>query len=348
MPRTVGVLLDLKTYKGIPRGRTGNERLALYDKAGRMLGLKPFYMCLHYVNGKWALGYSYKRKKYKLIRRAIPKVTHNRAITLTPYLKRKLKLLSRSSNVFNRQNRYDKHLIHKLVLGHASLSKYLPESVKYSRRRLENAMTKHASLFIKPTNSSVGNGIIKISRHASGAWKMYGIFRKPKLVSCKQAVAYIGNAVRKKTYMIQEAIPLATYRGRPYDLRVSVQRGEHGQWQITGIVGKVAASGRHVTNVAKGGSVKRSEELFKASGLNPEQVKHELHQATLAIAKHLSNHLPHLADLGLDVGVDQNGNVKLIEVNGRDQRYSFKKANMRRTFYQTYETPLRYAKYLMK
>lgn len=346
--RTVGVLLDLKTFNGIPKGRTGNERLSLYNKAGKLHGLKPFYMCLRHMKGGSALGYSYSNSKYKLIRRTIPKVTHNRAITLSPYLKKKLKLLARSSNVFNRQNRYDKHRIHKIIQANATLRKNLPDSVKYSRRQLESAMSKSTSLFIKPTNSSIGNGIIKVSSHANGAWKIYGVSRKPKLVSRKRAIAYIEKIIRKQTYMIQEAIPLATYKGRPYDLRVSVQRGENGQWQITGVIGKVAASGRHVTNVAKGGTVKRIEELFKASGFDAAHLTQELHQVSLAIARHLGNSLPHMADLGLDVGVDKSGNIKLIEVNGRDQRYGFRKVNMHKTFFRTYETPLRYAKFLMR
>ncbi|MBP1961691.1 YheC/YheD family protein [Paenibacillus aceris] len=348
MRTTVGVLLDLETYKGIPKGKTGNERIALYNKAGKIHGLKPFYMCLQHVDGKSALGYSYSNNKYKLLRRTVPCVTHNRAITLTPYLRRKLKQLSQSSHVFNRQNRYDKHRIHHLIQGNSSLRKYLPESSKYSRKQLEAAMSKYGSLFIKPTNSSVGDGIIKVSKQTSGAWILHGVFRKPQLVSRKRAVILIEKTVRKQSYMIQEAIPLATYKGRPYDLRVSVQRGEQGQWQITGVVGKVAARGRHVTNVAKGGSVKRCEELFKSSGFEVSQVTQELHQASLAIAKHLGSVLPHLADLGLDVGVDQSGRIKFIEVNGRDQRYSLKKAHMRSTFYRTYETPLKYAKFLLK
>lgn len=348
MRTTVGILLDLKTYKCIAKGRTGNELIALYNKAASKHGLKPFYMCLRYVNKNSALGYVYSNHKYKLVRKKIPRVTHNRAITLTPLLKNKLSQLSRYSHVFNRQNRYDKYRIHHLILKNTSLHKYLPESTKYTHKQLKLAMTKHTSLFIKPTNSSVGNGIMKASKQASGAWKLHGVFRKPKLVSRKRALFLIHRKVRNRTYMIQKAIPLATYKGRPYDIRVSVQRGESGQWQITGIVGKVAARGRHVTNVAKGGQVKRCEELFKSSGFHTPQITQELHQASLAIARQLGNNLPHMADLGLDIGVDQSGEIKLIEVNGRDQRYSFREAKLKATFYKTYETPMRYAKFLLK
>ena len=188
---------------------------------------------------------------------------------------------------------------------------------------------------------------MKLKKHKSGKWLFYWKKGKPKLVSSKKAVAYITRYVGKQKYMIQEAIPVATYNGRPYDLRVTVQRGSTGSWQITGMIGRVAAVGRHVTNVAKGGKVKKVEELFHASGFEPEEMKAAIREASLHIMTYLSGKLPHLADVGLDIGVDRQGAIKLIEINGRDQRYSFKKAKMSSTFYRTYETPLKYAKYLL-
>ncbi|MEC0227773.1 YheC/YheD family endospore coat-associated protein [Paenibacillus alba] len=348
MNQIVGVLLDPKTFKGIPRKKTGNERLSLYNRAAKQLQLTPFYTSLHQIGEKSAHGYLYSQNKYTLVRRPIPKVTHNRAITLSPVLKRKLKQLSKSSIVFNRQNRYDKYYIYKLLHQNASLRSYLPVSLKYSTKSLQAAMSTYPALFIKPTNDSIGNGIIKIAKHASGNWLFYWKRGNPKLVSVKEIIAKITKIVGKRTYMIQEAISLATYKGRPYDLRISVQRGETGAWQVTGMVGKVAGLGSHVTNVAKGGKVRRTEELFKHNELDNKTMKTALHQASISILRDLSKKLPHLADVGLDIGITNQGHIKLIEVNGRDQRYSFKKAKMKTTFYRTYETPLQYAKYLLK
>ena len=81
MLHTVGVLLDRQTFKGIPSKRTGNERLSLYNKAAKQLGLKLFYMSLDQIGRRSALGFTYGNKKYRLERRPIPKVTHNRLIT---------------------------------------------------------------------------------------------------------------------------------------------------------------------------------------------------------------------------------------------------------------------------
>jgi len=62
----------------------------------------------------------------------------------------------------------------------------------------------------------------------------------------------------------------------------------------------------------------------------------------------LGKKLPGLADIGFDMGIDKSGEIKLIEMNGRDQRITFKKAKLANTFYRTYLTPLQYAKFLLK
>ncbi|TXK76950.1 YheC/YheD family protein [Paenibacillus sp. N3.4] len=347
MDYVVGVLLDRETFLGIPKHRTGYERIALYNKAAQSLGLKPFYMCLANIKGNSALGYCYQNKAYQLVRLPIPEVTHNRAMTLTTYLQRKLKHLARLSYVFNEQNRYDKLLVHRMLKSDPTTSEYLPESAKYTRKQLIDALKNYSSIYIKPTNSSVGKGVIQITKSNNGYWRLFWSNLQPKLMTEKQVIDWIGHKIDQQSYMIQEAIPLATYRGNPYDLRISVQLGDEGKWQVTGMAGKVAASGRHVTNLAKGGEAKHCEALFRSSGFDPLRMKQAVEHISLTIAQALSKRLPHLADIGLDLGIDQEGQIKFIEMNGRDQRYEFKKLNLHDIFYQTYKTPFQYAKYRM-
>ncbi|MGO4275176.1 YheC/YheD family protein, partial [Paenibacillus sp. TAF58] len=162
----VGILLDRKTYLGIHRQQTGYERIDLYNKAAENLGMTPFYMCLQHISKKSVLGLCFENNKYRLIRLPIPKVTHNRAMTLTPYLQKQLSLLSKSSIIFNGQNRHDKLRIHKILSTIKSIREYLPESMAYSREQMEDAMKRFPSLYVKPTNSSVGKGVIKVSQRA--------------------------------------------------------------------------------------------------------------------------------------------------------------------------------------
>ncbi|WP_243767217.1 YheC/YheD family endospore coat-associated protein [Paenibacillus agricola] len=344
----VGILLDNKTYAGITRKRSDYEHIGLYNKATNQLGLKPLYMSLNHTGKRIASGYTYSAGRFQKVRHKIPKVIHNRAMTLTSQGKKRLEQLAKTSTIFNRTNRFDKYRIYRLLYRNPSLRTYLPKTVHYSKSNLVKAMGAYSGLFIKPSSGSVGDGIIKISKISKGNWYIFQKKGKPTKNTFRQTVKFIERYVGTRIYHIQETIQLSTYKGRPYDLRVSVQRGRTGTWQVTGIVGKVAAVGRHVTNVAKGGKVRRYEELFQSGGLPVETVKNEVHRVSLEIANYLGKHLPHLADIGLDMGVDPDGAIKFIEMNGRDQRISFKKAGMHATFYKTYLNPLQYASSLMK
>lgn len=346
MKHTVGILLDDDTFSRLPSRQTGNERLELYNRAAKELKLPPpFFMNLRHIGGGTAMGYALKGRRYRLCRLPLPRVVHNRDLPVRPRMQAKLAKLSRSAIVFNRRNRFSKYRIAALLAGDSSLRPYLPDTMPYSPARLAAAMGKYPALFIKPSSGSVGDGIVKLTRLGSGRWLVH--WQKPQKLSAAGARALVHRVSGGKPYLIQEAVPLSLYNGRPYDIRVSVQKGHSGAWQVTGMVGKVAAPGRHVTNVAKGGRVKRCETLFRESGLPPAKTGHEVARVALHIAACLGRHLPHLADLGLDMGVERNGRVKFIEMNGRDQRYSFRKAGMNQVFFRTYKTPMEYAKRLL-
>jgi hypothetical protein len=346
MKPTIGILLDEKTFRKIPSARTGYEDLSLYTKAAKQLGLKPFFMCLANVNQTNALGYVCNAGRYQHVYRSIPKVIHNRAITFSDYGKKKLKKLLQRAIIYNRVNRFGKFHIHQLLSKNKSLRPYLPFTMKYSKHNLQKAMKKYDALFIKPISGSVGDGIIKLKKLDDRSWDIYWDKGDPFAASAKKAIDFIESKVHRNPYIIQEAITLAAYNKRPYDLRVSVQRASDGKWQMSGMVGKVAAKGCHVTNVAKGGKVTRVEKLLQASGFHVEKAKQAVEGLSLDIVRYLGKKLPHLADVGLDIGIDLQGNIKFIELNARDQRITFNKAKLDDIFYQTYKTPLQYAKYL--
>ncbi|MDR6549834.1 YheC/YheD family protein [Paenibacillus qinlingensis] len=347
MRNVIGILLDRKTYLGILQKQTGYEHIDYYNKAAIELEMTPFYMCLKHISTKTALGLCYENKKYTLKRLPIPKVIHNRAMTLSTFSQKKLKDLAKISQIFNGQNRHDKLRIHRMLRASSGSSAFLPSTIAYTRNNLDKAISRYDSFFVKPTNSSVGIGVLKVSAMPGQIWQVWWSKQIPKQLNKEQTIDFIDEKVRGKSYLIQKTIPLAMYEGRPYDLRVSVQRGDKGQWGVTGIAGKIAANGRHVTNLARGGEAMICENLFRSNGFDPIQKREQVEKAALQIAESLSEKIPSMSDVGMDIGIDDQGEIWLIEINGRDQRYQYKHLNLNKTFYRTYETPMLYAKYLL-
>jgi hypothetical protein len=348
VPHTIGILLDHPKLLGIPLRRTGHEMIGFYNQAAQKHNMIPFYMSLMNMKllGGITKGYVFQNGRYHLVQRRIPPVIHNRSMSFAPKCLLQLQQLRKRSFVFNGQTRYSKNYIHRLLAAHKELVTHLPHTVPFSQAALKNMMAGFDSLYIKPVSSSIGKGIIKISKDRKG-WNIQES-RKPVWMNHAKVFSYLNAKLGKRPYLIQEGIPLAKYHGNPFDLRVSVQKNGTGQWQVTGMVGKVAMKGSHVTNVARGGRVKRCDELFSACGFNQEQTKKSIELLSLGIAKCLEKRLNHLADIGLDIGLDTKGKPYFIEMNGRDLRYSFKNGNMMTTWYKTYENPIEYGTYLYK
>lgn len=346
---TVGILLDHRVYLRLQSGRTGNERMELYNKAARRLGVKLIYMCLTstHLRRREVTGFTRMGHHYIRTTQAIPKVIHNRSFPHGRLERKRLHGLTQRSYVFNSQNRYSKYHIHRLLQRDQMLRQHLPTSQSYSRQSLRRMMGSYDTLFIKPQRGSIGRGIIRIRRLKSGLWTIHTPSGSHNL-SKKAILHKVHQNVGHRQYMIQEGINLASYYGRPYDIRVSVQRGQSEKWQITGMVGKVAKRGSHVTNVAKGGTVKRCERLFRHSHLPVHPTRAKVSRASLLFANYLGRKLYRLGDIGLDIGLSKEGKPYFIEMNCRDQRYSFAKAGLKRAFYRTYETPIRYAAYLAR
>lgn len=349
----VGIMVNDNLYRRIPLGKTGHEMLEFYEEAGKDYDLKPCFFRLKDIRKDQDGLHAYVKEAQGYVKKHIPLpcIIHNRSLFRKTVLKQKIEQLGQQGmTIFNGWNRYEKRFIHELLMKDFSIRPHLPCTVTADEQNLRQMMELFSSLIIKPNIGSIGRGIVKLDRTEHG-WHLLlpqSLNRPPRILPFKHKLPpVLIKLLRSKAYIIQQRLDLATFHGRPFDLRVSVQRGEKGKWQVTGIAGKVAAPGRFVTNVAQGGQVFTLEALLSEySYLNTQQVRNHLIHFSLKVAKQLSKHLLNLADVGLDVGLTDYGFPVFIECNGRDQRYSFADGHMPEQWKATYRNPIAYARYL--
>lgn len=352
----VGILLDSSILRGIPAGKTGQESLACYEIAASSYGLTACYLRLEDVDlitGK-CMAYIRKGTRYQMHHIEIPQVIHNRAMhfsRISHYLI--AGLIQRGVYIFNVRNRYGKDEINRLLMRNAELSSHLPESELASLQTIQGMLERHHDLILKPVSSSIGKGIMRVI-HNDGNGKLFmssAHYQKQNYYPIKKGILppKLYARIREKNYLVQERIPLATYEGRPFDLRVSIQRGSTGCWCVTGMYAKIASLNHFVTNVARGGLALPYEVLHPLvlPSHSLSAVVDQIHHLTITAAQHLSLTLPHLADLGFDIGLTSQGEIYFIECNGRDQRYGFRKAGMESEWLESYKTPLAYARFLL-
>ncbi|UVI28649.1 YheC/YheD family endospore coat-associated protein [Paenibacillus spongiae] len=350
--RFVGILVNSSVYKGIPSGRPRHEEIRFYEEAGRLYGLTPCFFRLQDIRLQHRTVNAYVKTYGGYIRQqlAIPEVIHNRAIyTRTGPNKRMKELAQSGIQVFNGRNRYGKLHIHNLLMEDELLRPHIPGTAAVTPDSLKEMMSLYDSLILKPDNSSIGRGVMKLDRSGAGwqlAYRSRGLWRKLRFAD--RIPSFLQRKLSREKYIVQQRLPLATYNGCPFDLRVSVQRSHTGDWTMTGIAVKVAAKNAFITNVAQGGTVYRLEEILRQyPALRAEQVRDDIERFCLHAARHLSGHLAHLADVGFDIGLTNSGYPLFVECNGRDLRYSFQKGNMPEAWKATYTNPIGFARFLM-
>lgn len=352
----VGILLDSSVYRGIPQGRTGQESLASYELAAATYDLIPCYMRLEDINLSTGTcrAYIHSRDRYKLHTIRLPYIIHNRAMYFTTASHYKMaRLIQQGILIYNLRNRYKKYQIHRLLSRNSEIAPHLPETELATTQSIAQMMAKHPDLIIKPSNGSIGTGVMRLTQR-NAMWQLSFQSKSGKWtqVRLKQGrlPAFMPALIARKEHLVQQRIPLATYEDRPFDLRVTVQRGINGEWGVTGMFAKLATSRQaFVTNVARGGSAMTVERIFPGAfpHVAADQLLGDIHHLALTAAHQLSLELPHIADLGIDLGVTASGEIYLIECNGRDQRYGFRKAGMPEEWARSYHEPMAYARYLL-
>jgi hypothetical protein len=352
--RYVGVLVNQRLYNGIEKGKTGHEALYQYVLAGNQYQVTPCFFRLRDIRPgqKTIKAYIFSGGSYVRKQLPTPLVVHNRGMYQRKEPYRKLeRLVQGGTLVFNQYTRYSKSRIHRILLLNPEIRVSLPETEPATRQSINEMMTRHHTLILKPNSGSIGKGIMKLERTDSGNWSLYyrgdqrGNYRKSEFR--KQLPIVLIRAIHKKPYLVQQRLPLAEFEGRPFDFRISVQKDYSGEWNVTGIVGKAAANRSFITNVAQGGKVYPLETIVRTIPQHLiANVRERLEGFSLLVANHLSQHLPNLADIGLDVGITQDGFPMFIECNCRDLRYSFLKGGLLKEWVNTYRNPIGYASYL--
>lgn len=341
----VGIMLDWGIMQKGMKGDKSYERLTHYVEIGKELGLEPvFFHPFHVLVGDEKVhGYFWNGSRLVPRLVQIPRVIHNRVLTGDARARGVIQRLSRKKTVFNGLVVRDKRKVHQMLWKNPQIRMYLPHTVPYSGEQLKQFLEKYRVVYVKPSIGSVGIGVARIERH--GNEYHFIASKKRKTMSLKRLMSVVRTWVGGKRFLIQQGIHLARYEGKTFDIRVSVQRNGERKWAVSGMVAKVANQQNKLSNLSRGGrAVPLTTAIAPTIRMDDQKGTLErIQEAAIVIAKQYAQHFPSLADLGMDMGIDDRGHPYLIEVNVRDQRYSFYKAGEKAMFKQTYRHPMEYA-----
>lgn len=354
----IGILTEGSILEAYKKGRPTREAFEYYSSAGNKVGALIYVFALNDIdlNNNRIKGYVPLVNESRITNWQeqwvpIPDAIHNR-IKISPsnsgYTKIDAMLkLQPNIKIINKVTKIYKWRIQKILEKNREAKIYLPKTLLFRGiNTLALMLEKFPFIYLKPVGRSLGLGIIKIIREETDQYTAK--YRNEKSTySISGSLTYILAKLKplmgKRSYIVQEGIPLAAYNGNIFDLRVSVQKDETGTWSVSRWKVRVAAPNSIVTNISAGGSGARIEHVLgsvfkdKAS-----QVMNEIKAASLIICRALDNSLLDLGDIGLDIGVTGDGRIYFIEANFRELRLNGGSAEDSENWANTFKKPIYY------
>lgn len=303
-----------------------------------------------YVNENGTI--TWKKHCFPLPDAVYDRILH-RTIEKKPAIKKvKTFLISDKTIPYFNPKFLDKWETHSIIGNDPCLKSHLPATVTHVRPEVISEMIRnYMTVYLKPIHGSLGQGIFRITAAPNGYCAQHRRGKKTFTVNFKEPREWLNSlsAFNKDIpYIVQQGLNLLKYKERVFDLRVLVQKDGIGQWIITAMVARVAPDGSIFPNIAAGGEAVSMEnvwqELFATSWSASKTCK-LTKQISLNAAKALEQALGTFGEIGLDIGIDHEGNIWIIEINSKPSRKVFAK-NQIELKKKSLHMPMDFAAYL--
>ncbi|GGG13265.1 YheC/YheD family protein [Paenibacillus abyssi] len=212
----------------------------------------------------------------------------------------------------------------QLLCKNPLFNSYIPTTKKFNSKTLYSLLNTYGMVYVKPNRGSFGQGVMRIEKTGTGF--RYQHRERLNVFNTYDAMYHsIAKEIGKREYLIQKGISLLKYKGRRFDIRVMVQRNPFGEWETTGIIGRLGHPKKIVTNYHSGGTPMSVDILLKPH-LNPTQIKQfktRLNKLGLQVAEQFQRKYSGIKEIGIDIGIDRSVFPQILEVNTRPDPYIF-------------------------
>ncbi|MBL0388503.1 YheC/YheD family protein [Tumebacillus sp. ITR2] len=267
-----------------------------------------------------------------------PSVVYNRvpdrkAEVLPAVQRAKKKLAERGIPMFN-HSFFDKRQLSEWLAGAKETAGYLPETEEITdAAQLDSWFGRSPLLYVKPVDGKAGDGILQVQRlrNGTGGWQVVaqqnGRRTRTLYATQSEAAHAVWNRVRGRAFLIQQGIDLATCRRRKFDLRMLVQKNQHGTWKVTGVGARVADADGITTHVPNGGEIAPARTTLQTAFGNErgDEILSKARETAVVFARTLEQCVRRegglLGEISLDVGVDTSGNLWFFEANAKPMKF---------------------------
>ncbi|MCA0755348.1 YheC/YheD family protein [Paenibacillus sp. N4] len=228
---------------------------------------------------------------------------------------------------------FNKADVYKLLDKDPEALEHLPESVSGpTPEKIKELLEKHQFLYFKPTAGSLGAGIYRLTYNPKrGYFARYrkgneNVLLRFTSFSSMMRMIQARHGSNLNHYVVQQGIRLAEIDSCPLDFRFHMHKNGKNEWVTAGIGAKKAGRGSVTTHVKNGGSLMTPEQaLSKTFGTQAGSVLEKAKQVAVKLSEAIERNYPHrLGELGLDIGIDKDGEIWMFEANAKPGRSIFK------------------------
>jgi len=207
----------------------------------------------------------------------------------------------------------------KVLNKDSSINKYIPQTSLFSKAELKTYLNRYRVVFIKPDTGSKGIGVLQAKYNTK--YHLNWSTQHKSFRTYKRLFGKLKKKMTNRKYIIQKGVHLLTSDGRPFDFRVMIQQNKAGEWEESGIIGRLASKNKIVTNGAQGATLHPIHTLLGPylSETEIDGYVSLLYDLGKKTGDKLRKKFPDIWEIGMDVGIDNELKPWIIEVNTRPE-----------------------------
>lgn len=246
----------------------------------------------------------------------------------------------------------NKWKVYQCIRNNVYLNHYTIETEKaVTANVILRELTNRNIVLLKPESGSQGKGIFIIEKKKNAfvvRVNQLGKSLTKNFGSETMLKKWLNLRLMHSPFLIQPLLSLKSSDGRPFDLRIVLQKDAHGNWIELGRGIRLGKKDGMTANLHNGGKLMSFERWFqKLPRMKRSYLLTELEAIVDRVPNQLEQSFGPLFEIGLDIGIDQEGAIWILEANSKPgHRTVLESGKINRE--QMAEAPLQYGDHLLK
>ncbi len=198
------------------------------------------------------------------------------------------------------------------------LTKYMIETIPYNgAETLRQMLDNYKTVFLKPNRGHKGLGIT-VFENVNNGIHVSDAVDLDKVILDSDLESYLSSIKDIEYHHLQPGINSVTPQGNPFVIRSYVGRNGRGNWRLFFHYAAISSSKSKIVNVSVGSSMSYITAFLESmhGEKKAKTIKTNLNTVAIEIAKQTQTLVTPMIDaLGLDLGINKNGDIYIIEVN---------------------------------